>query len=137
QPTRAFGNTTLAKVTPSDFCTIFNLEIPPSAINKTCLLAFLFPTHEQTTAFYSFAGPGDFVFNGYAYGAGANPGTTYETQPASGPSPPAAKLVPGNAYVLNVGSCGVQPGQTEAVTGFTWLFLEALNAQKTEDHSEE
>ncbi|KAL9084521.1 MAG: hypothetical protein Q9165_008024 [Trypethelium subeluteriae] len=116
QPTRAFSPTTLAKVTPSDFCTIFNLEIPPSAINKTCTLEFLFPTHEQTTAFYSFDGPGEFVFNGYAYGAGANSGTTYETQPASGPGPPAAKLVPGKAYVLNEGSCGVQPGQMEAVT---------------------
>ncbi|KAI9674929.1 MAG: hypothetical protein M1822_008991 [Bathelium mastoideum] len=115
-PNVAFGPTHDPKITPNDFCTIFNLEIPATAVNKTCTLEFLFPDHHQTSAWYVFDGPGDFVFNGYAYGAGAYPNTTYATQPAAGPSPPPGKLLPGNAYVLNSGSCGVQPGQTVPTT---------------------
>ncbi|KAI9712443.1 MAG: hypothetical protein M1820_001656 [Bogoriella megaspora] len=111
-PDIPFGNGSTATVTPNDFCTVFILEIPPSAFNKTCTLEFLFPNSSQTDADYVYNGPGNFVFNGYAYNATADSSTTYNTQPEAGPSPPPGNLQPGNSYVLNSGSCGIVPGQT-------------------------
>jgi hypothetical protein len=113
-PNVAFGGTQAPIITPNDFCTIFNLVIPPSAAGKTCTLEFLFPSHTETLAPYIYAGPGHFTFTGYAFGSGATSQTTYANQPPAGPSPPTppAVLSPGNAYVINVGGCAVEEGMT-------------------------
>jgi hypothetical protein len=44
-PDVAFGGTKIPLITPNDFCTIFNLVIPPSAAGGICTLEFLFPNH--------------------------------------------------------------------------------------------
>ncbi|KAF8848477.1 hypothetical protein BDZ45DRAFT_681204 [Acephala macrosclerotiorum] len=113
-PNIAFGPTDFSLITPNDFCSIFNLIIPPTAVGKTCTLEFLFPSHAQTYAPYTYNGGGHFTFTGYAFGSGATPKTTYNTQPPPGPSPPQppAILKPGNAYTINVGGCAIQEGQS-------------------------
>jgi hypothetical protein len=112
QPTVALGSSITALITPNDYCTIFNLVVPPSGLNKTCNLELLIPDREQAGFNYTFAGPGHFTFTGYAFGVGATEETTYQNQPPAGPSPPQppSLLTPGNAYVINVGPCGIQPG---------------------------
>lgn len=117
-PNIPFGGTQTPNITPNDFCTIFNLEIPATAVGKTCTLEFLFPNHEETLAPYVYQGGGHFTFTGYAYGSGASAQTTYNKQPPAGPNPPSppAVLAPGNAYLINAGPCGIQPGQTQSVT---------------------
>ena len=101
-PDVAFGPTQFPLITPNDFCTIFNLEIPSSAFDKTCTLEFLFPKHEETWSPYFYNGPGHFTFTGYAFNSGATDKTTYNKQPPPGPSPPSppAVLAPGNAYTI-------------------------------------
>jgi Ubiquitin 3 binding protein But2 C-terminal domain len=113
-PNTKFGSTKIPLITPNDFCTVFNLEIPASAVGKTCTLEFLFPNHLQTFAPYVYSGPGHFTFTGYAFGTGATLQTTYNHQPPAGPSPPSppAVLSPGHAYTINVGDCGIQTGMT-------------------------
>jgi len=112
QPSVALGSSTTAVITPNDYCTIFNLVVPPSGLNKTCTLQLLMPDREQAGFNYTFAGPGHFTFTGYAFGVGATEQTTFQNQPPAGPSPPQppSLLTPGNAYVINVGPCGIQPG---------------------------
>lgn len=111
-PKHAFGGTKTPLITPNDFCTIFDLSIPPSGVGKTCTLEFLFPALGQTHTPYVYIGPGHFTFTGYAIGSGATEKTTYDDQPPAGPSPPTPPSVmePGHAYTINVGSCGIQPG---------------------------
>jgi Ubiquitin 3 binding protein But2 C-terminal domain len=118
-PDVAFGSTRTPLITPGDFCTIFNLVIPPSAEGDTCTLEFLFPDHEQTLSPYGYNGGGHFTFTGYAFGSGATEQTTYNNQPPAGPSPPEppAVLSPGNAYTVNVGPCGVQAPASLEVSG--------------------
>ena len=113
-PNFPFGSTKTPLITPNDFCTIFNLEIPPSAVGKTCTLEFLFPSHTQTLAPYLYTGAGHFTFTGYAFGSGATEKTTYNHQPPPGPSPPSppAVLSPGHAYIINVGGCAIETGMT-------------------------
>ncbi|KAF4637034.1 hypothetical protein G7Y89_g1032 [Cudoniella acicularis] len=99
-PNIAFGPTTNPIITPNDICSIFNLEIPSSALGKTCTLEFLFPSFPTQTEYpYMFGGPGHFTFTGYAFGSGATAKTTYNNQPPAGPSPPQppSTLMPGNA----------------------------------------
>ena len=76
-PSIAFGSTKTPLVTPKDFCTIFNLVIPPSAVGKTCTLKFLFPGYGQSSGGFAYSGGGHFTFTGYAFGAGATEKTTY------------------------------------------------------------
>ncbi|KAF1982643.1 hypothetical protein K402DRAFT_339964 [Aulographum hederae CBS 113979] len=119
-PKIAFPATTYPTITPNDFCTIFNLEIPSSGFNKTCTLEFLFPDHSQTLSPYVYAGKGHFTFTGYAFGSGAVAGkTTYANPPPAGPNPPTPPnvLAPGNAYVINAGPCGIPEGATVTVSG--------------------
>jgi len=110
RPNQKFPATLTPKITPNDFCTIFNLEIPAQGFLKTCTLEFLFPRLlTQTLNPYTYIGGGHFTFTGYAYGSGAVEGqTTYANPPPAGPNPPTppAVLAPGNAYTINVGSCG-------------------------------
>lgn len=110
-PDISFGSTETPLITANDFCTIFNLEIPPSAVGKTCTLEFLFPDQQDT---YAYNGGGHFTFTGYAFGSGATLNTTYNQQPPPGPSPPTppALMSPGNVYTINVGSCGIQTGMS-------------------------
>jgi len=112
-PNVAFGGTYTPIVTPNDFCTIFNLEIPSSGFNKTCTLEFLFPSHGETFSPFLYNGGGHFTFTGYAFNSGATEKTTYNNQPPPGPSPPSppAVLAPGNAYVINAGPCFIPEGQ--------------------------
>ncbi|KAK7542195.1 ubiquitin 3 binding protein But2 C-terminal domain-containing protein [Phyllosticta citribraziliensis] len=120
-PDTNYGTVYSPKITPNDFCTIFNLYVPESAAGKTCTLEFLFPDHSQLqTSDYTFKDvngqdttEGHFTFTGYAFGTGANDTTTWNNQPAPGPSPPSppATLSPGKAFVINAGDCGVQAGQ--------------------------
>ncbi|KAG4431331.1 hypothetical protein IFR05_013179 [Cadophora sp. M221] len=111
-PNRAFGSTKIPLITPGDFCTIFNLVIPPTAVDKTCTLEFLFPKIGQSALPYVYYGGGHFTFTGYAFGTGATEQTTYNKQPPPGPSPPQppAVLSPGNAYTINVGGCAIETG---------------------------
>jgi len=113
-PDVAFGPTDFPQITPNDFCTIFNLEIPSSGFNKTCTLEFLFPNHMQTFSPYAYKGAGHFTFTGYAFNTGATAETTFNHQPPPGPSPPTppAVLAPGNAYTINVGPCSIPACQT-------------------------
>ncbi|KAL1639698.1 hypothetical protein SLS58_007596 [Diplodia intermedia] len=113
-PDTNYGTVYSPKITPGDFCTIFNLYVPESAAGKTCTLKFLFPAQDQLrTSSYTYEGAGHFTFTGYAFGSGATDETTWNNQPPAGPSPPSppAVLAPGNAYVINAGDCGVQAGQ--------------------------
>jgi len=111
-PNVAFGPTKTPLITPNDFCTIFNLVIPPTAVDKTCTLEFLFPGFGQSALPYVYSGGGHFTFTGYAFGTGATKQTTYNKQPPPGPSPsqPPAILKPGNAYTINVGGCAIEMG---------------------------
>ncbi|KAH8890527.1 hypothetical protein GQ53DRAFT_650338 [Thozetella sp. PMI_491] len=120
-PSFPFGPTQTPLITPGDFCAIFNLELPPSASDKICQLVFLFPSHQQTSNYFTYLtgkDGGHFSFTGYAVGAGATPKTTYSHQPAAGPNPPSppAVLSPGNAYVINSAPCGLPPGLKDPVT---------------------
>ncbi|GME32780.1 putative gpi anchored cell wall protein [Neofusicoccum parvum] len=113
-PDTKYGTVYSPKITPNDFCTIFNLYVPESAAGKTCTLKFFFPSQDQLrTSSYTYSGAGHFTFTGYAFGSGATADTTWNNQPPAGPSPPSppAVLEPGNAYVINAGDCGVQAGQ--------------------------
>lgn len=120
KPNKAFGNSEWAKVTPNDFCTIFNLDLPVAKTQgKVCNLVFDFPSLLQAPGLFSFWGPGHFTFTGYAIGAGAQPGvTTYNNQPAPGPSPPNPPPVmkPGNSYIINSAPCGIPPEIPGSVT---------------------
>jgi hypothetical protein len=111
-PNASFGSTDSPIITPNDFCTIFNLEVPSSAVGQNCTLEFLFPHQQDASTAYVYSGPGHFTFTGYAFGSGATLNTTYAQQPPAGPSPPSppSVLSPGNAYVINDGSCGIQAG---------------------------
>lgn len=75
-PNVAFGSTKLPLITPNDFCTIFNLVIPPTAVGKTCTLKFLFPSYAQSGGAYAYSGGGHFTFTGYAFDSGATEKTT-------------------------------------------------------------
>jgi Ubiquitin 3 binding protein But2 C-terminal domain len=112
QPTVEFGFSNSAIINPNDYCTIFNLIVPPSGLGKTCTLEFLLPDTCQAGYNYTFAGAGHFTFTGYAFGTGATEDTTFQNQPPPGSSPPMPPtvLTPGNAYVINVGPCGIQSG---------------------------
>ncbi|KAN0099114.1 Ubiquitin 3 binding protein But2 C-terminal domain containing protein [Hyaloscypha variabilis] len=118
-PDVAFGGTQNPLITPNDFCTIFNLVVPPSATGDTCTLEFLFPNNLQTHSPYAYFGGGHFTFTGYAFGSGATEQTTYNNQPPPGPSPPEppAVLSPGNAYTINVGGCAVEAPNSLEVSG--------------------
>ena len=111
-PDEEFGSTQTPLITPNDFCTIFNLEIPSSGYDSTCTLVFLFPDHDETQSPYSYDGPGHFTFTGYSQFFGATDQTTYNNQPPPGPSPPfpPAVMAPGNAYVINSAPCLMPPG---------------------------
>jgi hypothetical protein len=118
RPDEACGATTQAKVTPGDMCTIFNLDLPDTfngkpTENQICNLVFELPNLFQAPfSHLSFSGPGHFAFNGYAIGVSATAETTYNNQPAPGPSPPNPPkvMVPGNSYVINSAPCGIPPG---------------------------
>ncbi|KAL5327237.1 hypothetical protein ACEPPN_004929 [Leptodophora sp. 'Broadleaf-Isolate-01'] len=130
----AFGSTKVPLITPGDFCTIFNLVIPPTAVDKTCTLEFLFPRIDQSALLYVYYGGGNFTFTGYAFGTGATEQTTYNKQPPPGPSPPQppAVLSPGNAYTINVKGCAIETGMARLeVSGLlcspdtTFTFLQS------------
>jgi Ubiquitin 3 binding protein But2 C-terminal domain len=118
-PDVPFGFTKTPLITPNDFCTIFNLVIPPSATGGTCTLEFLFPNYAETLSPYVYSGGGQFTFTGYAFGTGATEQTTYNHQPPPGPSPPQppAVLSPGNAYTISVGGCVVEAPNSLEVSG--------------------
>ncbi|KAH7135629.1 ubiquitin 3 binding protein But2 C-terminal domain-containing protein [Dendryphion nanum] len=120
QPNKAFPDSPWAKITPKDFCTIFNLDLPVAATQgKICSLVFDFPSVLQAPGLFWFSGPGDFTFTGYAINAGAVPGeTTFNKQPAPGPSPPNPPkfMKPGNSYVINSAPCGIPANIPGSVT---------------------
>jgi len=111
-PNKPFPSVEWAIVTPNDICTIFNLKLDSDATQgKICNLVFDFPDTDR--GLYTFYGGGHFTFTGYAINAGAVPGqTTYNNQPAPGPSPPnpPPTLTPGHSYVINASPCGIPPG---------------------------
>lgn len=113
-PNTAYPNSEWAKVTPSDFCTIFNLVLNSDATQgKVCNLVFDFPDYLQAPGDFVFLGSGKFTFTGYDINAGAVSGeTTYAKQPRPGPSPPNPPPVmkPGNSYIVNSAPCGIPPG---------------------------
>jgi hypothetical protein len=115
-PDERFGSTQVPIITPNDFCTIFNLEIPPSAFDKNCTLEFLFPDHHETSSPYFYNGEGHFTFTGYLIGSGATLDTTYNHQPPAGQNPPSppAVLSPGHAYIIKVTQCGI-PGMMSSL----------------------
>ncbi|KAF1972002.1 hypothetical protein BU23DRAFT_535651 [Bimuria novae-zelandiae CBS 107.79] len=111
QPYKAFPSSSWAKVTPNDYCTIFNLNLDPAATQgKIRSLLFDFPSILQAPLLYKFNGPSHFTFTGYAIGAGAKEGiTTYANKPAAGSSPPNPPkvMLPGHSYVVNSSPCGI------------------------------
>lgn len=113
-PNTAYPNSEWAKVTPGDFCTIFNLVLDSDATQgKVCNLIFDLPDYLQAPGDFVFVGSGKFSFTGYDINAGAVPGeTTYAKQPRPGPSPPNPPPVmkPGNSYIVNSAPCGIPPG---------------------------
>jgi hypothetical protein len=115
-PNLHFPDTSLPITTPNDFCTIFNLEVPPSALGKNCSLEFLFPNHPQTLSPYVFSGPGHFTFHPYAIGFGGNDSTTFADQPPPFQFPiPPQTFTPGHAYVIDNNPCGI-PQTTKSTT---------------------
>lgn len=113
-PNTAYPNSEWAKVTPGDFCTIFNLVLDSDATQgKVCNLVFDLPDYLQAPGDFVFVGSGKFTFTGYDINAGAVPGeTTYAKQPRPGPSPsnPPPVMKPGNSYIVNSAPCGIPPG---------------------------
>jgi hypothetical protein len=113
-PKTAYPNSDWAKITPGDFCTVFNLVVDSDATQgKVCNLVFDFPSLLQAPGDFVFLGSGKFTFTGYDINAGAVPGeTTYANQPRPGPSPPNPPPVmkPGNSYIVNSAPCGIPPG---------------------------
>ena len=113
-PTTAYPSSDWAKITPGDFCTIFNLVIDSDATQgKVCNLVFDFPDYLQAPGDFVFLGSGKFTFTGYDINAGAVPGeTSYAKQPNPGPSPPNPPPImkPGNSYIVNSAPCGIPPG---------------------------
>ncbi|KAK6215798.1 hypothetical protein QIS74_08817 [Colletotrichum tabaci] len=120
KPNYAFPATKWAQVTPKDVCTVFNLDLPVAKTQgKICNLVFDFPTKEQAPGEFYFKGPGTFKFTGYAIGVGAVAGqTTYNRQPAAGPSPPnpPPTMTPGHSYIINSAPCGIPADVPGSVT---------------------
>lgn len=115
-PNTHFPDTLFPIITPNDFCTVFNLKVPPSAVGKNCSLEFLFPSHSQTFSPYAVSGPGHFTFHPYAIGAGGNDKTTYNNQPAPFQFPiPPQTFTPGHAYVIDNNPCGIPPTNTDTI----------------------
>ncbi|KAH6633471.1 hypothetical protein C7974DRAFT_172277 [Boeremia exigua] len=114
KPNTAYPNSEWAKITPGDFCTIFNLVLDSDATQgKVCNLVFDLPDYLQAPGSFVFLGSGAFTFTGYDINAGAVPGeTTYAKQPRPGPSPPNPPPImkPGNSYIINSAPCGIPPG---------------------------
>lgn len=112
----AHGRSYFAKVTPNDFATIFNFDIPASRANQQCSLYFTFPRHDQlTTSNFQWNGsdsssetPGSLQLIRFAYNTGASDSTTGTSQPLLGPGPPIDlyPVAPGNSYKAWSGSCG-------------------------------
>jgi hypothetical protein len=123
QPVVQLGSSASAIITPNDYCTIFNLVVPPSGLNKTCTLQFLMPDQQKAGFNYTFAGSGNLTFTGYDFGVGATEHTMFQNQPPAGRSPPPSVLTPGNAYVINVGPCDIQPGWRD------WKLVECCVVQ--------
>ncbi|KAF4825360.1 hypothetical protein CGCTS75_v009694 [Colletotrichum tropicale] len=120
-PSVAFPATKMAIVTPNDVCTVFNLNLPVAQTQgKVCNLVFDFPSYDQQAlGKYLFHGPGTFQFTGYAIGAGAVAGvTSYNKQPAPGPSPPNPPpiMTPGHSYIVNSAPCGIPANVPGTVT---------------------
>ncbi|KAJ5003293.1 hypothetical protein K4K48_012157 [Colletotrichum sp. SAR 10_66] len=120
-PSVAFPATKMAIVTPNDVCTVFNLDLPVAQTQgKVCNLVFDFPSYDQQAlGKYLFHGPGTFQFTGYAIGVGAVAGvTSYNKQPAPGPSPPnpPPTMTPGHSYIVNSAPCGIPANVPGTVT---------------------
>ncbi|KAI3540402.1 hypothetical protein CSPX01_08314 [Colletotrichum filicis] len=119
-PNYAFPATQWAQVTPKDICTVFNLDLPVAQTQgKVCNLVFDFPSWEQAPGKFLFLGQGTFKFTGYAIGVGAVAGqTTYNKQPAPGPSPPnpPPTMTPGHSYIVNSAPCGIPAEVPGSVT---------------------
>ncbi|KXH47592.1 hypothetical protein CNYM01_09443 [Colletotrichum nymphaeae SA-01] len=119
-PNYAFPATQWAQVTPKDICTVFNLDLPVAQTQgKVCNLVFDFPSWEQAPGKFIFLGQGTFKFTGYAIGVGAVAGqTTYNKQPAPGPSPPnpPPTMTPGHSYIVNSAPCGIPAEVPGSVT---------------------
>ncbi|OHW91136.1 GPI anchored cell wall protein [Colletotrichum incanum] len=120
KPNYAYPATKWAQVTPNDVCTVFNLDLPVAQTQgKVCNLVFDFPSKESAPNKFTFKGPGTFKFTGYAIGAGAVAGqTTYNRQPAPGPSPPnpPPTMTPGHSYIINSAPCGIPATVPGSVT---------------------
>lgn len=112
----AQGHSYFATVTPNNYATIFNFDIPGSRADQQCSLYFTFPQHDQlTTSDYQWDGanstaetPGSLQLIQYAYNTGATDASTGENQPLVGPggSIDLLDVVPGNSYKAWSGSCG-------------------------------
>lgn len=112
----ALGHSYFATVTPNDYATIFNFDIPPSRANQQCSVYFTFPRHDElTTSNFTWKGsnssvesPGTLQYVQYAYNTGATDATTGDSQPPLGPGPTVNLngIVPGNAYHVWSGSSG-------------------------------
>lgn len=113
----ALGHSYFATVTPNNYATIFNFDIPPSRANQQCSVYFTFPRHDQlTTSNFTWTGtnssterPGTLQLVQYAYNTGATDATTGFFQPPLGPDPTVNLdgVTPGNAYHVWSGNSGV------------------------------
>lgn len=112
----AHGHSYFATVTPNNYATIFNFDIPQSRANQQCSVYFTFPRHGQlTTSDYHWNGsnssaeaPGSLQLVQYTYNTGATETTTGYSQPPFVPDPliDLTGVIPGNSYKVWTGSCG-------------------------------
>lgn len=116
QPDRAFGPSLAGRFTPRDVSSIFAFDIPAGRADANCSLVFLFPRRDQlppSSRFFTYSGPGTFVFTGYDPGYCPDRSTTFRNQPPSTmfPAFPPLHMEPGFAYTIDVGPCSFSAGK--------------------------
>lgn len=108
-PNATLGNSFTPSVSPNDFATIFNFDIPVSRADQTCSLYFSLPFQSQlVTTSFTFWGTGTFIFAQYRNDEGATHKTTWNTQPdlSATPLTTLTQVSPGHSYKIWTGSCG-------------------------------
>lgn len=127
-PNAAIGNSYTPSISPNDFASIFNFDIPPSRAGQTCTLYFSLPRQSQlSTSSFSFSGSGTFDFVEYQPNTGAVSGTTWSTQPPLNGAPVTtlSHVTPGNSYKVWSGSCGageLLSWRMSSVDSCLWYF---------------
>lgn len=126
-PHAILGNSFTPAVSPNDFATIFNFDIPASRTGQTCTLYFSFPTQSQlVTTSYTYWGAGTFSFVQYQNNTGVTATTTWNTQPSASGSQSVTltQVAPGRAYKVWTGTCpvGLLSWRMSSTDSCMWYF---------------